>query len=170
MIGDRYCFNSLLEGYQRLVLRYNVLQELNKREDSRRELLRLYQSINLYDLRKNNRISTIRLTFLEMTLAQEEILSKLSKDKCRALIIECFHKAKQIRKEFKGHFSTGKTIDLAIKCFYYSDAAFTQMVNSSEALLTYMNTGRLNLGAVSDHTLGKIVAYIQANYLQDDLQ
>jgi len=165
MMGDMYAFNNLQEGFDRLVLRYNSLQWMQNKEDSGSEFLRLYKAINLFELSEIDRISTIRLSFLEMAIAQDCVLETLTDEECRGLIIECFNKAKQISDVLSGHFSTASTIYLGIKCLYKYDSAFAEIVDSSEALTTFVKTSVLNLDDVDDNTLGRVVVHFQDNYL-----
>ena len=166
MMGDMYAFNNLKEGFERLVFRYNSLQELQNKKNSGSELLRLYKALDLYELSENDRFSTIRLSFLEMVLAQDHVLETLTEKEYNELVIECFNKAKQIDDKFSGHFSTSTTVYLGIKCLYKHDNNFVKIVNSSEGVANFIETSRLNLNDIDDEILGKIVVYFQNKYLE----
>ena len=163
--GQGFTARLIKEGFERLTMRYNSLQELQSRSDSGIELLRLYEATDLQELSTNDRFSTIRLAFLEMALSQDSVLETLNKDDFHRLILECFNKAKTLGESYSGHFSTATTIYLGVNCLYRFDNVFTEIVDSSEALTALLETSVLNLSALDDATLGRVVIHFQSEYL-----
>jgi len=166
MMGDMTAFNSLKEGFERMVLRYDGLKELQNRKDSGKELLKLYKLIDLNHLVENDRWAWFRFMYLEMMIAHDNVLETLTKEESRELVVECFNKAKKISEDDALRiFSTATTVYLGMKCLYMHDENFAKIVNSSKGIKNFVETSTLNLDNVDDNTLGKVVAYFQNKYL-----
>lgn len=95
-LGDFMYFDNLQIGISRVVENFNGLQELLLRKDTGKKLYKLYKTLNLekidnYSEKEKGRYS-IKLTRIEMLLAQNEILSNLSVEEKNLIIKECLNK------------------------------------------------------------------------------
>jgi len=90
-------FNNMQEGFEQNKREFNGFLELFGRNDAGKELLKLYSEISpgevmskKSDLDKGN--FKFRIFYLEILLAQNDLLSALSKEEQRVLLSECLDK------------------------------------------------------------------------------
>lgn len=165
MLCNLYFCDTLQEGFDTVAQQYNGLQMLLQRKDSASRLLKLYQSIDLFELHERDQFSSIRMNFLELMLAQDSILQSLSEEESRALVAECYRKAMQITEEQSGHFGVSTTVYLGLRCLYEHDSYVRGIIDASEGLKAFVHGFQLNLNDVSDETVGKLAVHLQKKYL-----
>lgn len=94
--GNMLFHNSLQEGFENVVAEFNGLQELMRRQDAGKELLKKYQSFEPAfiheEIQKGNYGMTFKPLILEVLLSQEEIISTLTDKEKYALAGEAFKK------------------------------------------------------------------------------
>jgi hypothetical protein len=96
LYGDMMAYNSLQQGLDAVISRFNGLQELLKREDAGAELLAQYPRVNRetaqdianIDSKKTNTIRSFEHTFIEILLAQSSIRANMSESEEKYLVKE----------------------------------------------------------------------------------
>jgi len=97
LFGDFSAFNTIQRGFDIMSSRFNGFDELYTREDAGTELLEVYKSLKAdgfekdwTDLQKGKLI--YKVFYLELLLAQEEVLLKYSEKDLDELLEECIKK------------------------------------------------------------------------------
>lgn len=139
--------NDLQLGYNHISQIFNGYKELESRNDAGKELLRIYKSYNPGGFDKNstnleigNHI--IEFTYIELLIAQSNILKNLSSTEVNELRIECIRKFKEKKdlQEFYGVIGL-ETTALVLARIYkkylsetipeFNDAKYQSFVNNA---------------------------------------
>jgi len=167
---DLFLFNTLQEGYNRMEEDFNGLQMLRKRRDAGTELLKLYSSISLDELSKNDMFPAIRLSYIETMLVQESIFNTLSEKEIKTLIKECFEKEQLISEKYSDIYGCSTTGRLILKCLHKIDNDFIEIVNTCEEMKNFITTGTIISKNIDAEVLSEIDNYIYENYGQVSAQ
>jgi len=99
---DIYAFENTQEGFERIISGFNGINELYSRDDVATVLLVLYKKIKNEHFRKPELLNTkykdrrgkfvIELDYIESFIAQDAVLSKLTKAEKKQLAEECIQK------------------------------------------------------------------------------
>lgn len=163
-LGDLFLPISPQDGFNALAATYNGLCELVTRKDSGKALLSLYHSVDLNELYKEDRYSTLRLGYLEIILAQRSVLSTLADDEIAALIEECVKTINIAITDMKGTYNPFTTLFLAVRCLEKTDPFIREMIKDFPVLQSYVDTGILRLDDIPDDCLEKIVTHLFNKY------
>lgn len=162
---DMYFFTSTQDGFSQLKQQYNGIDILLSRSDGRKRLIQLYKSIDLDELYQKDRYSSMRMDYIQMLLAQDEIIKSLTESEMRELVIACFNKAMQMYDMESGRFGVTTTLYLGLHCLYEHDSYTKKIIDGNKGLKTFINTARLDFNEVDNVTIGKLAAHFQNNYL-----
>ena len=162
LYGDMLAYENLQKGIEAVIEGFNGLQELLKREDAGSELFLRYTNMDPEALkeswtpvRKGEHAS--KLSYMELLLAQDVILSKLSKADRPLLISETIRKfrAKQADREVYGIISTETIAFLMGRTLLIeNDAKFVQRISRNKNLDTFLKSSLLTNG----DTISEIVS------------
>lgn len=164
---DMYFFANMQDGLAQLKRQYNGVDVLLSRSDSGKRLIQLYKSIDLEELYQKDRYSSMRMNYIEMLLAQDEIIKSLTDSEMRELVIACFNKVMQMYDMESGRFGILTTLYLGLRCLYEHDSYVKKIIDGNEGLKTFINTARLDFNEVDNITMGKLTVHLQKNYLGD---
>jgi hypothetical protein len=97
LIGDMGMYSSWQQGFDRVAARFNGLQELLQRPDAGTKLLAYYRQMEPAGIREKStslQKGQVAMTFqyVETLLAQEAVLSSMTVDERRDLLVECLGK------------------------------------------------------------------------------
>lgn len=100
--------NDLQSGYNHIYKIFNGFSELESRTDAGKELLKIYKSYKPEGFGKNSTLLEIgehivRFTYIELLMAQYNILNSLSSNEMAELRIECIKKYKE-KKNQQTHY------------------------------------------------------------------
>lgn len=100
--------NDFQSGYSHIFKEFNGFKELESRNDAGKELLNAYKSYNPGYFDKNSTnleigYHIIEFTYIELLIAQPNILKNLSETEVNELRIECIRKFKE-KKELQEYF------------------------------------------------------------------
>lgn len=148
LYGDMLAYNSMQEGFDAVVSRFNGLQALLKREDAGTKLLSRYRKMdpeageNWTPLRSSN--SGLDFTFVETLLAQDDILSKLTPAERRDLLGMSLEvvRSKQKHADIYSLFSQERTALIMARILQMENFdAFNRKVQENEALQVFLEKG-----------------------------
>lgn len=169
-ICDMYLSNNMQIGFEQLREQYNGIDTILSRSDSSKRLIQLYKSIDLNELYKNDRYSSMRMNYIEMLLAQDEILTSLTEDEAHELVIACFAKAIQMYNMESGRFGISTTLYLGLRCLYEHDPYVKKIIDGNKGLTAFISSSLLDFNNIDNITIGKLVVHFQKNYLEGDAQ
>ncbi|MDY7040242.1 MAG: hypothetical protein SVX38_05200 [Chloroflexota bacterium] len=148
LYGDMLAYNSMQQGFDAVVSRFNGLQELLKREDAGSKLLARYRKMdpetgeNWTPLRSSN--SSLDFTFIEMLLAQDDILSKLTPAERRDLLAVSLEmvRSKQKHADIYSLFGQERTALIMGRILQMENFdAFNRKVQENETLQVFLGDG-----------------------------
>jgi len=95
--GYIWAYSSIQEGFERVKDMFNGIDELFSREGANSSLIRIYQRMHPEDVNDipdpvDRGAFMARFTFIEITLAQYQLIQKLNNDQRITLISICFDK------------------------------------------------------------------------------
>lgn len=136
-----YASNESLEaGLQDVWNSFNGLQELEKREDAGRVLLKIYQQINHDEMTHSDDSEySLRLRYLEMILSDNRILDKLSKDE-RGELTSCAQKYIEVReKEYQDTFSPMPAVRLTAAVAERDNTKYIDFAKEHEDIADFLS-------------------------------
>jgi len=163
LYGDMLAYLDLQEGFDNVAANFNGLSELLKRSDAGTALLERYRSMNPLAIDKGWTSEErgqydARFTYIEILLAQEAILNKLTETERRDLLVEAIKKMdeKQQLADVYGHFGQERTawvMARILQCENYTP--FTKQANEDPLLQDFIKTGTI----ATDAVLGSILVH-----------
>ncbi len=122
LYGDVFAYNSRQQGFDRIAESFNGLQELLRRKDAAREVVAVYVDMDPlatesgWTLEQEGEFSH-QFTYVELLLAQDELLGQLSPERRLELLELTWDKvrAKQRRSDVFGVWSLGTSALLSGK-------------------------------------------------------
>lgn len=147
LYGDMLAYLNLQEGFNSVSANFNGISTLMNRNDSGTALLKKYHSMNPEALDKRWGLEEqgqydASFTYIEMLLAQDVILSKLTSSEQQDLLAAALAKgrAKQKHIEVYGHFGLERTALLLGRTLQKKNfVAFNQKIEADTTLQLFLN-------------------------------
>jgi hypothetical protein len=151
LINDVWAYNTPQQGISAAIGQFNGLQELLNRHDSGAKLLSKYTSMDIESIRKDLSDSELidyynEVRLVEMVIAQQPIVSSLSRNQLRDLVIQALAKGKQEQQEDVSSVSFGVQITAWLICRALKQAnygPFLETLNEDNDLRIFVSTGFL---------------------------
>lgn len=143
LIPDMYAFSSLQQWIENIMSEFNGMRELQKRPDANAELLKEYTSISIADYQDERPPFELRmrLTAIEMLLAQEDILGNLRDAERFVLLAESVKHFEEMldHLEYYSSMDFDPNVYLIGKIVQEEDPAqFNRMLDQDETLRLFM--------------------------------
>jgi hypothetical protein len=151
IIMEMLAFNNFQDGFDQVLKGFNGLKELIKRQDASYKLLDRYKKMIPGNIDKNSEISqkgkdVFDFIYIEMLLAQKNIIDNLSKDNKMELLIESKSKFNDKNKdqELYGILSLTTSGYLMARLLEnIDDVSFKQQISQNENLRIFVRNSVL---------------------------
>jgi hypothetical protein len=170
LYGDMLCYNSPQQGFDAVASRFNGLQELLRREDVGTRLLERYRKMDPEAIGESwtslQRGDYDRgFTYIEMLLAQDQVLSSLTQAERRDLLEVCLQKvrSKQAHAEVYGYSGQAYPVWIVGRILQMESPGFAQGVQENASLQAFLERGSLT--EVED--LNAILSFAQDEFLSN---
>ena len=158
MFGDMFFYNNDQEGIEGIIDDFNGLKELFKREDVGRELLDLYNNIDLGIVEQESEYPLLHLKYLETLIAQRKTLDLLNLDERNQLLEICKKRLTEIIDREDDCFNPISTVWIITRILYLDDLSFRKLVDSSKRLKEFEKYGTVN--EVTNDEINLVISYI----------
>jgi|GEM_PF-655933 len=160
-LPDMLTFNSPQQGFEAVTSRFNGLQELLRRRDAGIELIAKYRGMDPLALEKSwsdkkKGSYTLRFTYLETILAQQQVLAGLTDPQLQELLAVTLekHRTKQQSPEIYGLGHTTWVMGKVLQ--QINDKSFLQQVSQDPLLQNFLAKGAFAnekfLAVIAEHT------------------
>lgn len=136
--GDMFLYNTLQKGFDSTAGRFNGLQALMERSDAGTKLLSKYREMDLEKISKSDPYPSLRIGYVEMLLAQDAILSKLTPSERHELLQICIQKGQLKLGTLSESYSYTTTAVLAGRILQIDNPDFALMVQENPALKAFL--------------------------------
>ena len=159
---DIWAFGSTQTGFGAIIYEFNGIRELLSREDAATELIKKYCSLDITIVNESWALGSIaeftlgKVAFIEIILAQDEIISKMTEGEKRELIAEALAKYDQKgqHSDVYGAIDQMYTMWIMARVLYQENyAPFMQKVEESEELQYFIDGGTSICFDVSDEII-----------------
>ncbi|MBR5714789.1 MAG: hypothetical protein IKX58_08450 [Clostridia bacterium] len=135
---------SMYSGFLDTCEQFNGLAELLKREDSPQKLVEIYTQGNLGNIIPSDSHSILRTRYLEYTIAQDEILFRLSESERASLCKACIDRFESARKDNKDATALDSTLLIASKILAADNDDFKELVKECPGIDAFNHNGMLD--------------------------
>ncbi len=165
-LGDIGLIESKTDILDTMKQQYNGLVELSQRPDAGTELLRLLKAFEAKSFSENDRIPSIRFSFLMMILGDKKILDSLTCEQAREWISQLNRLGGEIDKEEISSLSEVSVFLPILRCLYYNDTGARKAIRSDRSLKEFVvNSGSFSgVNHFTDVATGKLWKIIKENY------
>ena len=165
-LGDIGLVDSSANILDAMKEQYNGLRELCKRSDAGTELLRLLSCFDARAFSENDRIPSIRFSYLMMILCDKNILNSLTSVQAKEWISQLNRLGGEIDKEELASLSEISVFLPIMRCLYFNDPGARKVINSDRALKKFVTNSEHFSGVsrFSDVSTGKLWEIIKKNY------
>lgn len=159
---DIWAFSSTQTGFGAIIYEFNGIRELLSREDAATELIEKYCSLDItivneeWEPLARSEFVLGTVAYIEIILAQDEIISKMTDDEKRDLIAEALVKSaqKSQHSDVYGAIEQMYTTWIIARVLYQENyAPFMQKVEESEDLQYFLDGGTSICFDVSDEII-----------------
>jgi hypothetical protein len=159
---DIWAFSSTQTGFGAIVSEFNGISELLSREDAATELIKKYCSLDITVVNEDWELLAIaeftlgKVAFIEILLAQDEIISKMNESERHDLLTEALVKndQKSQHSDVYGAIDQMYTMWIMARVLYQENyAPFMQKVEESEDLQYFLDSGISICTDVSDEII-----------------
>lgn len=133
-----YFFDTYYIGYRVLKNKYTALRELCQRDNAAEILAAFYGSISYDDLDLSQDATTVQMRFLEMIIADDEIVDKADESTRKLLIKEGILKAVDDSQNHNNDYGTNTTLFMISKYLYKDSAEFKEIVDSNSDVYSFV--------------------------------
>lgn len=160
LFGYIIFYDNLTTGFKSISNRYNGLKELMSREDIGSVLLDFYSSVDYDNVLKTDKYGCLRLKYLELLMASDDILFSLSSETRQKLLSVCMEKLTDAIENYKDIINPMTTTLVIGKILYMESPEFNNFANSEPIILNYLN----GIGAceITDDLWDKLVTCIKS--------
>lgn len=168
---DIFAFNNLQEGFQKISSRFNGFEELFKRNDAGIIILKRYEALQpdnfdytWTNIQKGN--LGWKLSYIEILLAQNEIINKLNKIDRLELLNNCLQKLriKQNNPELYGMDALGMTVLVMGRVLKHEElSALKTKTVDDKNLESFIEKGELNKTNSLDEIIKLTKQFISSN-------
>lgn len=166
LYGDMLAYFDLQEGFDSVARSFSGLSELLKRKDAGSVLLTKYRMMDpgainqTWTLDQQGQYDA-RFTYIEMLLAQEAILAKLTATQQRDLLAEALRKSqsKQRHAEIYGHFGLERTTLLMGRILQRENYIMQKKIEDI-ALQEFLRSGTVTTDVVLDEILSQAQEFL----------
>ena len=165
-LGDIGLVDSSANVLDTMKEQYNGLEELCKRSDAGTELVRFLSCFDAKKFSENDRIPSIRFSYLMMILCDKNILGSLNSAQAKEWISQLNRLGGEINKEELISLSEISVFLPIMRCLYFNDPSARKVINSDSALKNFVvNLERFSgVSRFSDISTGKLWKIIKEDY------
>lgn len=149
---------SMYSGFLDTCEQFNGLAELLKREDSPQKLAEIYTQGKLDEIVSSDSYSILRMRFLEYTIAQDDILFRLSESERASLCKACIGRFESVRKDYEGHLPPDSTLLIASKILSVDNDNFKKLVKEYPGIDAFNHYGLLDSTTIE--SAQKVISFI----------
>ncbi|MBA7546866.1 hypothetical protein ES705_39267 [subsurface metagenome] len=172
-LGNIWLYNSIQQGFDHIMNMFNGFDELFTRENANIELIKVYQEINpegVYDFSElaDQGAYMTQLTFIEITIAQFQLINKLTAEETETLIEVCLDKYYD-KSEIPSYSWLGEMSVLAIMArILYSQnyKPFMDELMSISGLNNFIEWASF-MGLINIEEITQFIISNAENYLQE---
>lgn len=150
MFGDMILFENVQDGFSNLCDNFNGLEELIDREDSGECLYEIYKSLNFEELLESDDYPLLKLKYLETILAQEEILTSMSKATRSNLLKTCKEYFELKISKYSDILDPIPTAWIITRILKIDNSQFCELVKSNDALRYFEEYGAFENVSLED--------------------
>lgn len=162
-----YAFNSLVGGFNVIKSAYLPLRELTQRDGTAEMLDSFYASVNYADVKKTDEDYPIKMRFLEMLIADDDVVSKAD-SKTRASIIKSgIEKIAENQMKYDNEFGTNTTVYMVSKYLYYDSEEFKNLVDSDEDVKNFVSGKDTFLSSEADEEVVDKIIEFATEYVEN---
>ena len=132
IFGNIFAFDSLEIGYDRLKENFDGFKALNERKDAGETFLKMYKDMDLDILIESDPYSTLRLTFFNFIISQDEILDTMDEEMRAEFAKIVLEKINLIGKKYSEQFSIGGSIVLLDSILSKDNISFESYAGSNK--------------------------------------
>lgn len=147
LLGNFQAYGSMQEGIEALRREFTGLDELLRRPDAARVVLDAYAAADLERLARNAEFPTITIGFLELLLAQPEVLGALGEAGRQVLVSAVLDQLAVKQTAFTAPFygESGSSLVL-MRSLRVDSAEFATAVQADPSAATFLTTGSQDVG------------------------
>lgn len=160
MYGTLNFQNSLQQGFDKILNDFNGLKALLERDDLGSVLLQRYETLDLNKILKSQRYPVSYVKFLEITIAQESVLEKMTHDE-RESLLKIAANVQSKKENYESCFSINENAVIVGRILMIDYPEFREIVNNDEALASFINSAN-PINSVVDPSIAKeITAFLE---------
>lgn len=143
LFGNMFAYDSYLQGLEILINQFNGLQELEKRPDAAKELLKYYKNIDYSKvIDSSDPYYALRIRYFDFYMSQAKVIFKLTSDERAELLESCSQAVSTKSQKYSDNYSIDSTIYLAASIMRIDDKGFNDLISDSE-YTNYLEYGRV---------------------------
>lgn len=141
-LGDYIAYSSPQEGFDGVRAEFGAIDNLLAREDIAAELLTFYVQADLTEAAQNDGFAAMRIGFVEMLIAQPEVLRGVDKDKRGEIVRAVVQKWREKQEYLDGDFYDSGTSALVVaRAAAIDGGGLERSTIGGEALREFIESG-----------------------------
>lgn len=148
LFGNFLFHNSYQKGFEG-VCKFNGLQELLKRSDAGKCLLKYYKNLDLGKMKSEDKFHALRIEYIEMLIAQESVLSNMDLSERSELIDISLKKLKTKKEKYDDIYSQKGSYILIGRILKKDNPDFGDYVNKNKKFKEFIDKGS-NVSATTE--------------------
>lgn len=139
LFGNIVFYDSLTEGFENVSHAYNGLSELLSRDDIGAVIIDFYKQVEYENVIKTDKYGTLRLKYLELMIASDEVIQTMTYDMRQELLRACIDKFTVAVDEYDDVISPFTTALIAGRILYIDCEEFREIADSEEVVMDFLN-------------------------------
>lgn len=139
LFGDIFFYDNVTSGFNTIAKRYNGLQALLERDDVGDVLVEFYSAVDLENVLATDDLGALRMTYLEMIIASDQVLDSMSLKTRHKLYDKCVSNYKEINEKFSSKLNPAASARIAGKILYIDSPDFKELADKTDSVLDFLN-------------------------------